>query len=75
MGLTRELFEPMGTLAHAGTVAYFAEQADALADGSADVIWIKTMSSLEEVAAAAEAPRATDWPVCATLNLKPPSAR
>jgi 5-methyltetrahydrofolate--homocysteine methyltransferase len=39
-----------------------------LAEGGAEVIWIETMSSLEEVAAAAEAARATGLPVCATLT-------
>ena len=68
MGPTGELFEPMGTLTHTDTVAYFAEQANALAEGGAEVIWIETMSSLEEVAAAAEAARATGLPVCATLT-------
>jgi 5-methyltetrahydrofolate--homocysteine methyltransferase len=68
MGPTGELFEPMGTLTHTDTVAYFAEQAQALAEGGAEVIWIETMSSLEEVAAAAEAARATGLPVCATLT-------
>ena len=68
MGPTGELFEPMGTLTHADTVAYFADQANALAEGGAEVIWIETMSSLEEVAAAAEAARATGLPVCATLT-------
>ena len=68
MGPTGELFEPMGTLTHADTVAYFTEQATALAEGGAEVIWIETMSSLEEVAAAAEAARATGLPVCATLT-------
>ena len=50
MGPTGELFEPMGTLTHADTVAYFTEQANALTEGGAEVIWIETMSSLEEVA-------------------------
>ena len=68
MGPTGELFKPMGTLTHADTVAFFAEQALALAEGGAEVIWIETMSSLEEVAAAAEAARATGLPVCATLT-------
>ena len=68
MGPTGELFEPMGTLTHTDTVAYFAEQAQALAEGGAEVVWIETMSSLEEVAAAAEAARATGLPVCATLT-------
>ena len=68
MGPTGELFEPMGTLTHTDTLTYFAEQANALAEGGAEVIWIETMSSLEEVAAAAEAARATGLPVCATLT-------
>ena len=68
MGPTGELFAPMGTLDHAQAVAVFAEQAEALAAGGAEVIWIETMSSLEEVAAAAEAGRATGLPVCATLT-------
>ena len=68
IGPTGELFEPLGTLTHAHTVAYFAEQAQALAKGGAEVIWIETMSSLEEVAAAAEAARAAGLPICATLT-------
>ena len=68
MGPTGELFEPMGMLNHEDTVAIFLEQAQALAEGGAEVIWIETMSSLEEVAAAAEAARKTGLPVCATLT-------
>ena len=68
MGPTGELFEPMGALNHQDTVAIFTEQAMALAEGGAEVIWIETMSSLEEVAAAAEAARTTGLPVCATLT-------
>ncbi len=68
MGPTGELFEPMGMLNHEDTVTIFLEQAQALAEGGAEVIWIETMSSLEEVAAATEAARATGLPVCATLT-------
>ncbi|MDG2459435.1 MAG: betaine--homocysteine S-methyltransferase [Luminiphilus sp.] len=68
MGPTGELFEPMGELTHEQTVQIFAMQANALAEGGAEVIWIETMSSTEEVAAAAEAGRATGLPVCATLT-------
>ena len=68
IGPTGELFEPMGMLNHEDTVAIFSEQAEALAEGGAEAIWIETMSSLEEVAAAAEAARATGLPVCATLT-------
>tara|TARA_B100001093_G_scaffold359714_1_gene344427 strand:+ start:203 stop:697 length:495 start_codon:yes stop_codon:yes gene_type:complete len=58
----------MGTLNHSDTVAYFAEHAQALAEGGADVMWIETMSSIEELAAAAEAARATGLPICVTLT-------
>lgn len=68
MGPTGELFAPMGDLTHESTVAFFAEQAEALADGGADVLWIETMSSKEEVAAAAEAAKKTGLPVAATLT-------
>ena len=68
IGPTGELFEPMGSLTHEQTVAIFTDQAHALAEGGAEVIWIETMSSLEEVAAAAEAGRTTGLPVCATLT-------
>jgi methionine synthase I (cobalamin-dependent) len=68
MGPTGELFTPMGELMHESTVAFFAEQAEALAEGGADFLWIETMSSTEEVAAAAEAGKQTGLPVAATLT-------
>ena len=52
----------MGELTHESTVAFFAEQAEALAEG-ADALWIETMSSTEEVAAAAEAAKKTGLPL------------
>ena len=68
IGPTGELFEPMGTLTHEAAVACFTEQAEALAEGGADVLWIETMSANEEVIAAAEAGRKTGLPVCATMT-------
>ena len=44
---------PVGVLSDAKAQKVFAEQAVALADGGADVIWIETMSSKEEYAAVA----------------------
>ena len=55
IGPTSDLLQPMCVLNHEDTVSIFSAQADALAEGGAEVIWIETMSSLEEVAAAAEA--------------------
>ena len=68
MGPTGELFAPMGELTHESTVAFFTEQAEALAEGGADALWIETMSSTEEVAAAVEAAKKTGLPVAATLT-------
>lgn len=68
IGPTGELFEPMGALTYEAAVACFTEQAEALAEGGADVLWIETMSANEEVAAAAEAGKKTGLPVCATMT-------
>lgn len=68
IGPTGELFMPMGMLDHAQAVEVFCEQATALAEGGADLLWIETMSSTEEVAAATEAAKITGLPVCATLS-------
>ncbi len=69
MGPTGDLLAPMGDMTYAGCRDAFAEQAAGLAAGGADVLWIETMSHLDEVAAAVEgARRATDLPVCATLS-------
>lgn len=69
MGPTGELLEPMGSLTPATCAAAFREQAIGLAEGGADVLWIETMSHLDEVAAAVEGARsATDLPVCATMS-------
>ena len=45
----------MGALDHADALAAFTEQAEALAAGGVDLLWIETMSSFEEVSAAIEA--------------------
>jgi 5-methyltetrahydrofolate--homocysteine methyltransferase len=49
-------------------VEAFAEQAGALARGGADLIWIETMSSVEETEAAVAGARTTGLPVVATLS-------
>jgi 5-methyltetrahydrofolate--homocysteine methyltransferase len=55
VGPTGELFEPMGELTHEAAVDSFAEQIQGLRDGGTDVVWIETLSSTEELNAAAEA--------------------
>ena len=68
MGPTGELFEPLGTLTMAGGIDAFTEQAQALAEGGADILWIETMSSLEEVEAAATGAATTGLPMVCTLT-------
>lgn len=69
MGPTGELLEPMGNMTAAGCEAAFAEQASGLAAGGADVLWIETMSDLDEVEAAVRGARsACDLPVTATMS-------
>jgi len=55
VGPTGELFEPMGELTHEAAVESFVEQMQGLRDGGTDVVWIETLSSTEELNAAAEA--------------------
>lgn len=68
MGPTGELFEPLGALTEADGIAAFAEQAKALKDGGVDVLWIETMSSKEEVAAAVKGAAPTGLPIVATMS-------
>ena len=55
VGPTGDLFEPLGVLTEAMAVEVFEEQMRGLKEGGADVAWIETMSSLEEIKAAATA--------------------
>jgi 5-methyltetrahydrofolate--homocysteine methyltransferase len=68
IGPTGELFEPMGMLDHADALAAFTEQAEALAAGGVDLLWIETMSSLEEVKAAIEAASAVGLPAASCMT-------
>lgn len=68
VGPTGELFEPMGALTHDVAVASFIEEMQGLLDGGADVAWIETMSSTEEVNAAAAAAIAVGLPYVVTCS-------
>ncbi len=52
MGPTGQILAPMGTLTFEDAVEVFREQAAGLVAGGVDVLWIETMSDLEEVRAA-----------------------
>lgn len=68
MGPTGEILEPLGPLSPAEARQSFAEQAQALARGGADILWIETMSSAEETEAAIDGARRTGLPIIATLS-------
>ena len=69
MGPSGELLEPMGTMTPETAALAFADQARGLTAGGADLLWIETMSSLEEVEAAiAGARSASDLPIAVTLS-------
>jgi methionine synthase I (cobalamin-dependent) len=68
MGPTGEILEPLGPLSQDEAREAFAEQAAALARGGADLLWIETMSSIEETEAAVAGARSTGLPVVATLS-------
>lgn len=68
MGPTGEILEPLGPLSLDDAREAFAEQAAALARGGADLLWIETMSSVEETEAAVAGARTTGLPVIATLS-------
>ena len=68
MGPTGEILEPLGPLMLEAAREAFAEQAGALKSGGADLLWIETMSSVEETEAAVAGARTTGLPVVATLS-------
>jgi 5-methyltetrahydrofolate--homocysteine methyltransferase len=58
IGPSGEILYPLGEARFDDVKAAFAEQAAALTEGGVDVLWIETMSDLQEVRAAAEGARA-----------------
>ena len=68
VGPTGELFEPLGLLTYDDAVDIFHEQMDALKSGGADIIWIETISALDELKAAIDAANRTGLPTCCTLS-------
>ncbi len=69
MGPTGELVEPLGSMSPDACRQAFAEQARGLTLGGADLLWIETMSAIDEVELAVEGARsASDLPVCATFS-------
>jgi 5-methyltetrahydrofolate--homocysteine methyltransferase len=70
IGPSGQLLEPLGELTFDEAVDGFAEQAAALVSGGVDLLWIETMSALDEVQAAVQgARRASETiPVVTTMT-------
>ncbi len=68
IGPTGEIFQPLGELDPQDAQLAFTEQACALADGGADMIWLETMSSKEELQAAGAGAAQSGLPVVATMT-------
>jgi 5-methyltetrahydrofolate--homocysteine methyltransferase len=68
VGPTGDLFEPLGVLTETMAIEVFEEQIAGLKEGGADVAWIETMSSLEEIKAAAIAAARVGMPYTFTAS-------
>ncbi|MCX2722987.1 betaine--homocysteine S-methyltransferase [Roseibium salinum] len=68
IGPTGELFQPLGALSYEDAVAAFREQMEALVEGGVDILWVETMSAVEEMKAAAEAAKGLDVPLVITAS-------
>lgn len=68
MGPTGEIMLPVGELDPDDAASAFGDQAEALADGGADLLWIETMSSTEEAAAAIKGAARTGLPIVCTMT-------
>lgn len=68
VGPTGDLLAPLGPLTFDEAVAVFTEQMEGLRDGGADVMWIETMSALDEIRAAASAAGQLGLPYTVTAS-------
>ncbi len=70
LGSTGQLLAPLGTLTYEEAVETFEEQAATLIDAGVDILWLETMSDLNEVSAAVEGCRNAnaDFPIAATMT-------
>ena len=68
VGPTGDLLAPLGPLTEAEAEEVFVEQIEGLKEGGVDVIWIETMSALEEIRAAANAAVRLGMPYTTTAS-------
>jgi len=68
IGPSGGILAPVGDLDAVDAEAAFAEQAEALAEGGVDLLWIETLSSSEELKSAAAGAARTGLPIVATMS-------
>ena len=68
IGPTGELISPLGELSENAAIDCFFDQASALREGGAEIIWIETMSSIEEMECAIIACMKTKLPIICTYS-------
>ncbi len=68
IGPTGEILAPLGGLSHDVAIEIFEEQGAALLEGGVDLLWIETMSALDELSAAVEAVTRLGAPWIATMS-------
>ncbi|ASJ75598.1 betaine--homocysteine S-methyltransferase [Granulosicoccus antarcticus] len=69
MGPTGEILQPNGSVSIDEARQAFAEQAEALAEGGADILWIETISSAEEIEAAVLGAAEVGLPIVYTVSI------
>ena len=69
MGPTGEILAPNGPVSIDEAKRAFAEQAYALAEGGADILWIETISSAEEIEAAVLGAAEVGLPIVYTVSI------
>ncbi|MSP49485.1 MAG: betaine--homocysteine S-methyltransferase [Alphaproteobacteria bacterium] len=68
VGPTGDLLIPLGPLSEDEAVEVFVEQIEGLKEGGADLVWIETMSAIEEMRAAARATTKVGMPFAVTAT-------
>lgn len=70
IGPTGDIMTPVGRLTEAEATRLFTEQALALKEGGADILWIETVSAIEEMRAASRAAEAANLPWCGMMSFE-----
>ncbi len=71
VGPTGDILIPLGSLSEDDAMEVFVEQIEGLKEGGVDVVWIETMSAIEEMRAAARAAVKVGMPYAVTATFDP----